>query len=229
MAAETAPARPPAGGLRRVARTILWPLRRFFDPRFAGMHNALVDLRRLMITDMEASNETTTLTGRTLDRLVAQNDALLARLDPPGSLGPRAELVAAAYAFRALAALPEGARVAVVGATEPAIGQCFEALGYEVMSEHGLRTAHHEGKFAAVVCLTGIADADRRRRLRHLTQSGGFLVLAAGNDARLEDVLEGWDRKDVTLVERRAGDSWTKVDELDPQTESIALVTATKR
>jgi hypothetical protein len=231
MAAETAPAQPPAGGLRRVARTILWPLRRFFDPRFAGVHNALVDLRRLLITDMEAANETATLTGRTLDRLVAQNEALLARLDPPAALGPSAESVAAAYAYRALSAVPAGASVAVVGASEPAVAQSIAALGYDVTTEQSLRTAHHEGKFAAIVCLTVVDSPDRRKRLRHLTESGGLLVLAAADydQAGLDELLEGWERKDVRLVERRAGDAWAPVDDLDPQAESVALVTATKR
>ena len=53
MTAETAPAQPPAGGLRRVVRTILWPLRRFFDPRFTGIYNTVQDVRRLLVTDME--------------------------------------------------------------------------------------------------------------------------------------------------------------------------------
>ena len=231
MAAENAPAQPPAGGLRRVARTILWPLRRFFDPRFVGVHNALVELKRMVITDMEAANETATLTGRTLDRLVAQNDALLARLDPPASLGPGPESVAAAYAFRALAALPEGASVAVVGANEPSVAQSLGALGYDVTTEQTLRTAHQDGKFAAIVCLTVVESSDRRKRLRHLTESGGLLVLAAADydEAGLDELLEGWERKDMVLVERRAGAAWAPVDQLDPQAESVALVTATKR
>jgi hypothetical protein len=231
VAAETAPAQPPAGGLRRVARTILWPLRRFFDPRFTGVHNALVELKRLLITDMEAANETATLTGRTLDRIVAQNDALLARIDPPASLGPTAESVAAAYAFRALSAVPAGASVALVGASEPAVAQSLEALGYDVTTEHALRNAHKDGKFAAILCLTAVDDPDRRKRLRQLTDRGGLLVLAAADydDARLAELLEGWERKDVTLVQRRAGNSWTMGDDLDPRAESVALVTATKR
>ena len=231
MAAETAPAQPPAGGVRRVARTILWPLRRFFDPRFAGVQNALVDLRRLMLTDMEAANETATLTGRTLDRLVAQNDALLARLDPPASLGPTVESLAAAYAFRALSAVPLGASVAVVGAREPAVAQSLEALGYDVTTEQALRTAHKDGTFAAVVCLAVVESADQRKRLRHLTQSGGLLVLAAPDydEAGLDELVEGWERRDLTLVERRTASPWTLVERLDPRAESVALVTATKR
>jgi hypothetical protein len=213
-------------------RAILWPLRRFFDPRFTGIHHALVDVRRLLVTDMEAANETATLTGRTLDRLVAQNDALLARLDPPASLGPGVESVAAAYAFRALSAIPAGASVALVGATDSAVAAALEALGYDVTTEHGVRTAHHEGKFAAVVCLSAVHGADRRKRLRHLTERGGLLVLAVAGgheEARLAELTEGWDRKDVIFVQRRTGGSWTKLDELDPHAESVALVTATKR
>jgi hypothetical protein len=237
VAGETAPAHPPAGGLRRVARAILWPLRRFFDPRFAGIHNALVDLRRLVITDMEAANETATLTGRTLDRLVAQNEAILARLEPRAAPGPGAESLAFAYVFSVLSALPADASVAIIGAGEPAMAQSLEALGYDVTTEHGIRTAHHEGKFAAVVCLGAVHDADRRRRLRHLTEGGGLLVLAvpvgSPDEAGLEDLLSGWERTDMTLVERRSGSSWAKVGgtirDVDPNAETIALITATKR
>ena len=181
---------------------------------------------------MEASNETATLTGRTLDKLLAQNETLLARLDPPASLGPGPESVAAAYAFRALSAVPAGASIAVAGAQEPAVAQCLEALGYDVTTERALRTAHYEGKFAAVVCLTPLEDASRRKRLHHLTKSGGLLVLVAPGDygeARLAELTEGWQRNDVTLVQRPPGESWTRRDDLTPTVESIALITATKR
>src|ERR671925_1754042 len=52
VSAETAPAQPQRGLARRVARAILWPLRRFFDPRFAGVYDAVQDIKRLLITDM---------------------------------------------------------------------------------------------------------------------------------------------------------------------------------
>ena len=88
MTAVEAPAQGPKGFLRSVARAILWPVRRFFDPRFTGIHEAVNDVKRVVIADMDAANEASVLTGRTLDTLLAQNEAalaatsLLARLEP---------------------------------------------------------------------------------------------------------------------------------------------------
>jgi 2-polyprenyl-3-methyl-5-hydroxy-6-metoxy-1,4-benzoquinol methylase len=55
-------------------------VRRFFDPRFTGIHEAVNDVKRVVIADMDAANEASVLTGRTLDTLVAQNEAALAAL-----------------------------------------------------------------------------------------------------------------------------------------------------
>jgi hypothetical protein len=252
MAVETAPEQPASTGLRRVARAILWPLRRFFDPRFSGIHNAVQDIRRLLITDMEAANETTTLTGRTLDRLVAQNEELLARLD--GAAGPSQERsgdasqesFAAAYAFRALSAIPAGGSVVAVGASGSAVDRSLAALGYDVTTEHALGGAHHEGEFDAVLYLSMTIDAERLRLLRHLTKADGTLVLSAAvgprplTEARsvydqeaLDDLLEGWQLQDVTFIQRRGSTSWSPVDgpiaDLSPTAETAAMVTATKR
>jgi hypothetical protein len=246
VSAETAPARPSSGGLCRVARAVLWPIRRFFDPRFGGIFGAVQDVKRLLITDMEAANETATLTGRTLDRLVAQNEVILARLDASdGIVDSEYESFATAYAFRALAGVPPGASVAVVGGND-SVGRSLAALGYDVTSEHGLRTAHHEGELDAVLCLSLSADAELRRRLRHLTRDGGVLVLGAAvgpapvdgaqrvyDQAGLDELLEDWEPADVTLVQRREPGSWARVDggiaDLDPTHETVAMVTATKR
>ena len=75
MTAVEAPAQSPKGILRSVARAILWPVRRFFDPRFTGVHEAVQDVKRVVIADMDAANEASVLTGRTLDTLLAQNEA----------------------------------------------------------------------------------------------------------------------------------------------------------
>jgi hypothetical protein len=247
VSAETAPAQPPGGVLRRLARAILWPLRRFFDPRFTGVHDAVQDVRRLLITDLEAANETTTLTGRTLDQLLAQNEEVLARLGAAqGNSGESYEPLASAYAFRALAAVPAGGSVAAVGATSSAVNRALAALGYDLTTESGLRTAHHEGEFDAVLCLSTSIDEQQLRRLRHLTKTGGTLVLSAAvgprpvNEARhvydqagLDELLDGWQPADVTLVQRREAGSWTNTNgpiaELDPTAETVAMVTATKR
>jgi hypothetical protein len=237
--AETAQAQPQGGVLRRLARAVLWPLRRFFDPRFAGVHNAVQDVRRLLITDMEAASETTTLTGRTLDRLVAQNEVLLARLGSPEAAADDYEPFASAYAFRALAAVPAGGSIVIVGATSTAVNRALGALGYDVTSEHGLRTAHHQGEFDAVLCLSTTIDEEQLRLLRHLTKAGGTLILGAAvgpglaTESQLDELLEGWERADLTLLQRDGPSSWTKTDgpiaDLDATVETVALVTATKR
>jgi hypothetical protein len=250
VTAETAPEQPPAGGLRRVARAILWPLRRFFDPRFTGIFNNVQDVKRLLITDMEAANETATLTGRTLDRLVVQNQALLARLGAAdGGSGPSAdpseESFAAAYAIRALSTVPIRASIAAVGANG-SVDRSLAALGYDVTNELGLRTSHHEGKFDAVLCLSPTIEVEQLRRLRHLTKDAGLLVvgLAVGpapvaaarrvfDQAELDDFLEGWEPQDVTLIQRRDAGSWARAEgriaDLDPKVDTVAMVTATKR
>jgi hypothetical protein len=245
--AETAPAQPPGGALRRVARAVLWPLRRFFDPRFAGVHDAVQDVRRVLITDLEAANETTTLTGRMLDRVVAQNEEVLARLGGPreGSTDAGSESsFASAYAFRALAAVPAGGSIAAVGATSSSV-RALGALGYDVTTEHGLRTAQRQGLFDAVLCLSSLAP-ERLELLGRLTRDGGLLILSAPvgprrvtetghvfDQAGLDELLEGWEPADVTLVRQREPGSWTSTDgpiaELDPAVETVALVTATKR
>ena len=56
MQVESAPARSLNRGLRSVARTILWPLRRFFDPRFIGVHDAVQDVKRIMVADIDAKH-----------------------------------------------------------------------------------------------------------------------------------------------------------------------------
>ena len=86
--AGTASERAGGGIVRSVVRTLLWPLRRFFDPRFAGIHQSVEEIRRVVIADANAANETATYTGRTLDeirgRLNEQDqrfDTVEARLD----------------------------------------------------------------------------------------------------------------------------------------------------
>jgi len=79
VTAVEAPAQAAKGFLRSVARAILWPVRRFFDPRFTGIYEAVTDVKRVVIADMDAANEASVLTGRTLDTLLARSEAVLAR------------------------------------------------------------------------------------------------------------------------------------------------------
>ena len=68
------------GIVRSVARTLLWPARRFFDPRFVGVHEAVQDVRRVVVADADAANEFATYTGRTLDAIQARLDEQEERL-----------------------------------------------------------------------------------------------------------------------------------------------------
>lgn len=231
-------------------RTILWPLRRFFDPRFTGIYTTVQDVRRLLVTDMEAANETATLTGRTLDRLVAQNETLLARLDAveglaPATADPSEESFAAAYAMRALSTVPTGASIAVVGANG-SVDRSLGALGYDVTNELGLRTSHHEGEFDAVLCLSSTIEIEQLQRLRHLLKAAGLLVLCVAvgptpvtaarrvyDQAELDELLEGWELQDATLIQRRETTSWVRregrIADLDPTVDTVAMLSATKR
>ena len=58
----------PDGRTRSVAKKLLWPARRFFDPRFIGIHTAVQEVKSLLAADVEAANEFATYTGRTLER-----------------------------------------------------------------------------------------------------------------------------------------------------------------
>jgi 2-polyprenyl-3-methyl-5-hydroxy-6-metoxy-1,4-benzoquinol methylase len=55
------------GVAKRIALAILWPIRRFFDPRFAGLGAA-------MQANVDATAEATELLGRSLDELRARLD-----------------------------------------------------------------------------------------------------------------------------------------------------------
>src|SRR5919201_5838098 len=59
--------------LKRIARVILWPLSRFFDPRFEGLNQALH-------ANTVASIEATTLLGRSIADLQAEVDSRLTEL-----------------------------------------------------------------------------------------------------------------------------------------------------
>ena len=61
------------GVLRSVARTLLWPARRFFDPRIAGLAQAIEvtkdELRALLEADLDASTEAAAVLGQDIDEL----------------------------------------------------------------------------------------------------------------------------------------------------------------
>jgi 2-polyprenyl-3-methyl-5-hydroxy-6-metoxy-1,4-benzoquinol methylase len=87
-------------------------------------------------------------------------------------------------------------------------------------------------------------DLEAMKRMRELTKPGGLLVLttevgeASGNRSRvydregLDELLAGWTVEDLTLIQRKDATSWVTIEEeiadLDPKTETVAMVTATK-
>jgi SAM-dependent methyltransferase len=69
--------------LRRVGRMLLWPLRRFFDPRFQGISEAI---NQIVISNAES----TAVLGRSLAEVEAANEELRARLTETRDLAERA-------------------------------------------------------------------------------------------------------------------------------------------
>jgi hypothetical protein len=62
------------GGARALGRKLLWPAKRFFDPRFVGLHEALADVKRILVAETNAANEAAMFTGRALDKIHAELD-----------------------------------------------------------------------------------------------------------------------------------------------------------
>jgi SAM-dependent methyltransferase len=70
VSAESRSDRSLNGSARAVAKKLLWPARRFFDPRFVGIHENLDDVKRILVADANAANEAATFTGRALDTIL---------------------------------------------------------------------------------------------------------------------------------------------------------------
>jgi 2-polyprenyl-3-methyl-5-hydroxy-6-metoxy-1,4-benzoquinol methylase len=116
----------------------------------------------------------------------------------------------------------------------------------------------HDGSFDAIVCLSTIehvglgaygedakderADLAAMKRMRELTKPGGVLALttrfgSAGVDELqrtydrdgLDELLEGWQLEDLTLLRREDDTTWALADGADAHDdEMVALVTATR-
>jgi SAM-dependent methyltransferase len=119
----------------------------------------------------------------------------------------------------------------------------------------------HEEEFDAVFCLSTIEhiglgaydqetseqrlDLEAMKRIRELTRPDGVLVLttavgqeSVGEGGRvydregLDELLNGWEVADLTLVQRRDATKWVTIDEpiedVEPEAETVAMITATK-
>jgi 2-polyprenyl-3-methyl-5-hydroxy-6-metoxy-1,4-benzoquinol methylase len=69
------------GRARSVAKKLLWPASRFFDPRFIGIHEGIDDVKRILTADANASNEAATYIGRSLDTILAHVEEQARSLD----------------------------------------------------------------------------------------------------------------------------------------------------
>ena len=118
-----------------------------------------------------------------------------------------------------------------------------------------------EGAFDAVLCLSTIehigtaaydqepterrVDLDAMKKIHQLTRPDGMLVLttavgqaSVGEGGRvydrewLDELLDGWEVVDMTLVRRQDATKWVTIDkpieDLEPEVETVAMITATK-
>jgi 2-polyprenyl-3-methyl-5-hydroxy-6-metoxy-1,4-benzoquinol methylase len=91
---------------RSVARTLIWPARRFFDPRFTGIVQQIDEVKSVLAAEGAAANEIATFTGRSLDTVLAhveENaralDAVNERLEQLDAVNERLEQLNRRVAF----------------------------------------------------------------------------------------------------------------------------------
>jgi glycosyltransferase involved in cell wall biosynthesis len=221
-------AAPPAerGPLRSAVRAALWPLRRFFDPRFAGVDTHVTTMHADLSARMDRAfgpwGGAGSLTE--LERAIARvEDALRA-----GGGGSAAQALASAHALTALGRLAPGARVLDASSPPSGLAPLLAALGYETAVLASLPAS--APRFDAVVAL-GAADG-AHELARHLAP-GGVLVAsveaAAGGDleGRLRAALGALERLDVRRLARVRDGAWIALaDGATADGELVALAVA---
>jgi hypothetical protein len=132
--------------LRGIARTLLWPIRQFFDPRFQGVvdridasrdeqrasirlqqetQSEVTQLYSLMRTDMEATSEAVTLIGRSLRDIESSLHAVQPAND-------RETIPTAPFVFRGLANIPRDGTILGVGTSDSSLYLSLATIGYRV-------------------------------------------------------------------------------------------------
>ena len=132
--------------LRGIARTLLWPIRRFFDPRFQGVvdridasrdeqrasirlqqetQSEVNQLYSLIRTDMEATSEAVTVIGRSLRDI----EASLQVVQPAND---RETIPTAAFVFRGLANIARDGTILGVGTNDSSLFMSLATVGYRV-------------------------------------------------------------------------------------------------
>jgi glycosyltransferase involved in cell wall biosynthesis len=218
-----APAGQEIGAGRRVVRGALWPLRRFFDPRFAGVDTHVTTMHADLSARMDRAF------GPWGSQSLADIERALARLgDRVGGPAEDAErgarTVEAAHALLALGRLPAGARVLDASTPPSGLAASLGALGYDVTLVAALSPA--DGGFDAVVALGATAAV---RDLARFARPGGTLAVTLDADAagHLPAILGTVEEVETRVLERAREGVWEPADPLTARSgERVALVTA---
>jgi hypothetical protein len=224
-AGRVATARSPG---RAAARAAIWPLRRFFDPRFAGVDTHVTTMHADLSARMDRAfgpwgSQSLAEIERSIKRLgelVAANGDGTA-----GDGGARA--IGIAHALVAIGRLPAGARVLDASSPPSGLSTSLAALGYDVAVVASLPAT--APPFAAVFAID--ADAGSHDLGRFLAPGGTLIVSTQsyGGDPRahLPGILGAAGESDVRMLRRVRDDIWEPVEGA-PSGETVALVTATR-
>jgi glycosyltransferase involved in cell wall biosynthesis len=234
-AAEAAPwieaARPgaPRGPARSAARALLWPLRRFFDPRFAGVDTHVTTMHSDLSARMDRAfgpwgSQTLTEMERSIARLA---ELIAADRD---DLGSGARALGLGHVLTAIGRLPAGARILDVSSPPTGLAATLAALGYDVAVLASLPP--DAPRFDAVIA---VAANHGTRDLARFARPGGVLAVSlesSGNgdvEARLGAVLGPVEAPDVRLLRRLGEGAWAHVvPNGEPTGEVVALAIANR-
>ena len=201
---------PPIGPARAAARTILWPLRRFFDPRFAGVDTHVTTMHADISARMDrAFGPWGSQSLAEIERSIQRLGDLVASRDEGADAGSDARSLGLAHALVAVGRLPAGSRVLDASSPPSGLGASLAALGYEVAVVASLPAA--AAAFDAVIAVGATAAS---RDLARFLRPGGTLAVSVesgeGGDPRahLEGVLGAVGETDVRLLRRVRDDIW---------------------
>ncbi len=168
---------------RTAARTILWPLRRFFDPRFAGVDTHVLTMHADISARMDRAfgpwgSQSLAEIERSIQRV---GDLVSARRDGPDAASG-ARSLGLAHALVAVGRLPVGSRVLDASSPPSGLSTSLAALGYEVSVVASLPAA--APAFDAVIAVAANAGL---HDLARFVRPGGMLIVSlesSDGDAR---------------------------------------------
>lgn len=250
-----------ASPAKRVGRAAAYPMIRLLDGRFADVVRRLVDLERIVGEEGARTREAVAQVEPLLERWAAVNGESLAYVGtqlreladelraPAADPEPAAADGPAAFALRAAARLPAGARIVdLFGARRP-LGAQLATLGYRVLGADPRPYAHEHPQletfpggpaelraagrsFDAAMALDG-AGPETLAALGELLEPGGLVVaaLATGDEAPdepdpVDALFEGWQVHERLHLREHLPGLWVPVPDL-PQ-RGIVLAAATR-